>query len=186
MAAALTQRRCYSLIAILDFSLRRALGLPCLWQMLSYVHELSYKPMICSSPSSPLRVNSFYLFNFMSTSTAFYIMTTFFYIFRQNVTSSARDSGDGGPSLPDLMPRAPRAGRQQRRGAAEVPATTGRRLPHGQTLKAVQRGGEEKRWVACLMDIYLSICLYIYIYNIYIYILYIYIYIYIYIYYIYI
>ena len=46
----------YSLIAILDFSLCGALGLPCLWQMLSYVHELSHKPMICSSPSSPSSV----------------------------------------------------------------------------------------------------------------------------------
>ena len=55
MVAALAQRRYYSLIAILDFSLCEALGLPCLWQMLSYVHELSYKPMICSSPSSPLK-----------------------------------------------------------------------------------------------------------------------------------
>ena len=54
MAAALAKRRCYSLIAIVNFSLCGALGLPCLWQMLSYVHELSYKPMICSSPSSPL------------------------------------------------------------------------------------------------------------------------------------
>ena len=54
MAAALTHIRCYSLIAILDFSLCGALGLLCMWQMLSYVHELSYKPMICSSPSSPL------------------------------------------------------------------------------------------------------------------------------------
>ena len=54
MTEALTHRRCYSLIAILDFSLCGALGLPCIWQMLSYVHELSYKPMICSSPSSPL------------------------------------------------------------------------------------------------------------------------------------
>ena len=54
MAAALTQRRCYSLIAILDFSLCGALGLLCLWQMLSYVRELSYKPMIRSSSSSPL------------------------------------------------------------------------------------------------------------------------------------
>ena len=53
MAAALAQRRCYSLIAILHFSLCGALGLPCLWQMLSYVHELSHKPMICSSPSPP-------------------------------------------------------------------------------------------------------------------------------------
>ena len=55
MAAALPQWRCYSLIAIWDFSLCGALGLLCLWQMLSYVHELSYKPMMCFSPSSPLR-----------------------------------------------------------------------------------------------------------------------------------
>ena len=54
MAAALLQWRCYSLIAIRDFSLCGALGLLCLWQMLSYVHELSYKPMMCFSPSSPL------------------------------------------------------------------------------------------------------------------------------------
>ena len=54
MAAALSQWRCYSLIAIWDFSLCGALGLLCLWQMLSYVHELSYKPMMCFSPSSPL------------------------------------------------------------------------------------------------------------------------------------
>ena len=54
MAAALTQRRCYSLIAILDFSLCGALGIPCIWQMLSYVHELTYRPMICSFPSSLL------------------------------------------------------------------------------------------------------------------------------------
>ena len=56
MAAALPQCRCYSLIAIWDFSLCGALGLLCLWQMLSYVHELSYKPMLCFSPSSPLKV----------------------------------------------------------------------------------------------------------------------------------
>ena len=55
MAAALPQWRCYSLIAIWDFSLCGALGLLCLWQMLSYVHELSYKPMMCFPPSSPLR-----------------------------------------------------------------------------------------------------------------------------------
>ena len=55
MAAALPQWWCYSLIAIWDFSLCGALGLLCLWQMLSYVHELSYKPMMCFSPSSPLR-----------------------------------------------------------------------------------------------------------------------------------
>ena len=54
MAAALPQWRCYSLIAIWDFSLCGALGLLCLWQMLSYVHELSYKPTMCFSPSSPL------------------------------------------------------------------------------------------------------------------------------------
>ena len=56
----MTQRRCYSIIAILDFSLCGALwgyvGLPCIWKMLSYVHNQTYKPMICSSPSSPLRV----------------------------------------------------------------------------------------------------------------------------------
>ena len=56
MAAALPQYRCYSLIAIWDFSLCGVLGLLCLWQMLSYVHELSYKPMMCFSPSSPLIV----------------------------------------------------------------------------------------------------------------------------------
>ena len=57
MAAALPQWRCYSLITIWDFSLCEALGLLCLWQMLSYVHELSYKPMMCFSPSSPLSIS---------------------------------------------------------------------------------------------------------------------------------
>ena len=56
MAAALPQWRCNSLIAIWDFSLCGALGLLCLWQMLSYFHELSYKPMMCFSPSSPLNI----------------------------------------------------------------------------------------------------------------------------------
>ena len=57
MAAALPQWRCYSLIAIWDFPLCGALGLLCLWQMLSYVHELSYKPMMCFSPSSGVVVS---------------------------------------------------------------------------------------------------------------------------------
>ena len=54
MAEALTQRRCYSPIAILDFSSCGALGLPCIWQMLNFVNEPSYKSMIWSSQSSPL------------------------------------------------------------------------------------------------------------------------------------